>query len=130
MDLMLRQRFNNATSRYAPGKWVRSRLASPVASMTFDDFPKSAWTIGGPLLAQYGAKGTYYAAGKFCGVREDGIDQYDADDLRAVQAAGHEIGCHTYSHQYGTRIGSRALREDAARNQARMGELLGDVMLS
>jgi len=130
MPLMLRARFNNATSPLAPGKRVRSRLASPVASITFDDFPRSAWTVAGPILARYDARATYYAAGRFCGVVEDGLAYYTADDLRAVQAAGHEVGCHTYGHAYGSRVGTAALKRDIAQNQQAMGALLGDVALS
>ena len=46
-----------------------ARLAGhrPVASITFDDFPKNAWTEGGPVLARRGVRGTYYTAGGFCG---------------------------------------------------------------
>ena len=51
-----------------------ARLAGhkPVASITFDDFPKNAWTQGGPVMARYGVKGTYYTAGGFCGRTENG----------------------------------------------------------
>ena len=46
-----------------------ARLAGrrPVASISFDDFPKSAWTLGGPVLARHGVRGTYYTGGSFCG---------------------------------------------------------------
>ncbi len=37
-----------------------SRLAGyrPVASVTFDDFPRNAWTLGGPVLARHGVRAT------------------------------------------------------------------------
>ena len=35
----------------------------PMVSFTFDDVPKSAATIGAPLLEQYDARGTFYVAG-------------------------------------------------------------------
>ncbi len=38
-----------------------------IASITFDDFPKSAWETGGKVLAKHKARGTYYTAGNFCG---------------------------------------------------------------
>ncbi len=129
MDLMLRQRANSLTTRLVPAKWVQSKLRAPIASITFDDFPRSAWTVGGPLLARYGAKATYYAAGRFCGIVEDGIAYYTREDLREVEAAGHEVGCHTFDHRYGSRVGSAALRKEADRNQATLGEVLGDTRL-
>ena len=54
MNLLLKA--NNFLTRQIPVKCIRSKLEAPVASFTFDDFPRSAWTIGGPILAKYGAE--------------------------------------------------------------------------
>jgi peptidoglycan/xylan/chitin deacetylase (PgdA/CDA1 family) len=89
----------------------------PVASITFDDFPKNAWTLGGPVMATHGVRGTYYTAGGFCGRTENGTVFYDAGDLEALVAAGHEIGCHSFSHQPTPELSSEALKADAARNR-------------
>ena len=69
-----------------------------IASITFDDFPKSAWETGGRILAQFKARGTYYTAGHFCGRTEDGVQYYDENDLHALADAGHEIACHGFRH--------------------------------
>jgi peptidoglycan/xylan/chitin deacetylase (PgdA/CDA1 family) len=121
---------NNGLTRHVRFKTARARLDAPIASFTFDDFPRSAWTTGGPILARYGARGTYYAAGRFCGVHEDGLDYFEADDLRALQAAGHEVGCHTFSHRHSPQVGSQALEADWDRNQAFVDEVLGPTPLS
>jgi peptidoglycan/xylan/chitin deacetylase (PgdA/CDA1 family) len=116
---------NNGLTRHVRFKTARARLDAPVASFTFDDFPRSAWTVGGPILARYGARGTYYAAGRFCGVHEDGLDYFTAGDLRAVHAAGHEVGCHTFSHRHSPQVASAELEADWTRNQRFVDELLG-----
>ncbi len=116
---------NNALTRQIRYKTARSRLDAPIASFTFDDFPRSAWTVGGPLLERYGARATYYAAGRFCGRHEDGLDYYEADDLRAIRAAGHEVGCHTFSHRSSPKVGSADLQADWDRNVAFVREALG-----
>lgn len=123
LDLM--SRANNALTRNLRFKTARSRLAAPVASFSFDDFPRSAWTAGGPILQRHGAKATYYTAGRFCGVREDGLDYYDAEDLRAVHGAGHEVGCHTWGHRRSTETPSDDLQADLDRNAAFVGEVIG-----
>jgi peptidoglycan/xylan/chitin deacetylase (PgdA/CDA1 family) len=128
--MSLPQRLNNLATRHLPVKLVRSRLTRPVASITFDDFPKSAWTQARPILERHDARATYYAAGRFCGQFEDGLEYYDAKDLADIQAAGHEIGCHTFSHQYGTGVASADLERDTTRNQAFVGEILGDYRLT
>jgi peptidoglycan/xylan/chitin deacetylase (PgdA/CDA1 family) len=128
--MSLPQRLNNIVTRHLPVKLIRSRLDRPVASITFDDFPKSAWTRGRSILERHDARATYYTAGRFCGQFEDGLKYYDADDLGEIQSAGHEIGCHTFSHQYGTGIASAELESDTTRNQAFVTEVLGDYRLS
>ncbi|OJT95391.1 MAG: hypothetical protein BGN82_05325 [Alphaproteobacteria bacterium 65-7] len=87
-----------------------------LASIAFDDFPKDAWTLGGPVLARHGVRATYYTAGGFCGRRVDGTRFYDADDLHALSAAGHEIGCHGFNHRPVPELSPRELAQDAARN--------------
>ena len=124
----LMRRANNFITRKLPLKLAPCRLERAVASITFDDFPKSAWTVGGPILARFGARATYYAAGRFEGVREDGIDYYDAADLAALQAAGHEVGAHSYAHQMAPRLASQALRDDAERNALALEPRLGGRM--
>ena len=130
MPLSLLRRVNYVATRNIPVKPIHSKLDRPVASITFDDFPKSAWRDGGPILDRYGAKATYYAAGRFCGLTEEGIEYFTADDLTALRDAGHEVGCHTFSHLYGTEVTSQNLDEDKARNQAFVSGLLGDYPLS
>ncbi len=126
----LMHRANSFVTRHLPLKLARSHLTRPVASLTFDDFPKSAWTVGGPILADYRAQATYYAAGRFCGIAEDGLDYYDAHDLRALAAAGHEVGAHSYAHQMAPSLGSAALAADAERNAAALAPLLDQRMVS
>ncbi|MES2473343.1 MAG: polysaccharide deacetylase family protein [Pseudomonadota bacterium] len=96
-----------------------ARLAGhrPVASISFDDFPKSAWTLGGQVLARHGVHGTYYTGGSFCGQTVEGTRFYDAQDLTELVAAGHEIGCHGFVHRPVSELSSAELAQDAARNQ-------------
>lgn len=113
---MLSVRLNRFLARLTPAHSVRLAGARPIASITFDDFPKSAWTRGGPILAQYKVRGTYYTTGSFCGRTVDGTVFYDADDLRALADTGHEIGCHSFAHQPTPDLSAQELAQDAARN--------------
>jgi peptidoglycan/xylan/chitin deacetylase (PgdA/CDA1 family) len=113
---MILARLNRFLARLTPVRSVRLAGARPLASITFDDFPKSAWSQGGPILAHHKVRGTFYTAGGFCGRTVDGTVFYDAEDLRAAAAAGHEIACHGYAHQPTPSLSSEALEADAARN--------------
>ena len=120
-------RLNAFATRQLPIKLARLNPGRPLASFSFDDFPKSAWTVGGPILDRFGAKATYFAVGGFCGRRFEDVEQYDEATLKAVHAAGHEIGCHTFSHEHGPGQPSSGLREDIARNAAFLRERLGEA---
>ena len=111
-------RFNRLLSRHAAVKSAQLTAGRPIASITFDDFPKSAWALGGPVLARHGARATYYTAGSFCGRTAEGRVYFDAEDLNALKAAGHEIACHSFAHQPTPSLSSQGLADDAARNAA------------
>jgi peptidoglycan/xylan/chitin deacetylase (PgdA/CDA1 family) len=123
-------RLNRQITKRLPLKPVKSRLRAPVASITFDDFPKSAWTKGGEILARRDLKATYYVAGGMSGRIEDGLEYFSEIDLVEAAAAGHEIGCHTFSHGAGPTISSDALLDDVELNAAFVQDLLGDYALS
>jgi peptidoglycan/xylan/chitin deacetylase (PgdA/CDA1 family) len=106
-----------------------SRLKAPLASITFDDFPRSAWTVGGAFLRRRGVKATYYVSGGMCGGVENGQDCYHASDLADIVADGHELGCHTYSHERGPERPSHSLVDDVERNAAFIEDVLGDYPL-
>lgn len=118
-------RLSAFAARRTPVKPARLRFERPVASFSFDDFPRSAWEIGGPILERHGAKATFYAAGAYCGRTVDGIDYFDEAMLREIAAAGHEIGCHSYSHEPCPRVGDALLTDDLERNAIFLEETLG-----
>jgi peptidoglycan/xylan/chitin deacetylase (PgdA/CDA1 family) len=128
--LTFSSRVSNWAARKLPVKLVRARLDRALASITFDDFAKSAWTTGGPILESFEARATYYVAGGLCGRAENGLEYFNADDLLAVHAAGHEVGGHTFSHPHVPLVSSRVLVNDADRNAEFVREVLGDVSLS
>jgi peptidoglycan/xylan/chitin deacetylase (PgdA/CDA1 family) len=113
----LKTKLTSLAARAFTVRPVRLAGHRPVASITFDDFPKNAWTEGGPVLARHGARGTYYTAGGFCGREIDAIRYFDDWDLRELAAAGHEIGCHGFSHQPTPNLSDEDLVADTTRNR-------------
>jgi peptidoglycan/xylan/chitin deacetylase (PgdA/CDA1 family) len=123
-------RFNRLAARLARTKVQSCVSTGPILSVSFDDFPKSAWTCGGQILSAHKAAATYYTAGRFCGKTRDDIVYFDRADLAAVVAAGHELGCHTYSHKHAPQISSAELRDDCARNREFVNDCLPGVGLT
>jgi peptidoglycan/xylan/chitin deacetylase (PgdA/CDA1 family) len=68
-------------------------------------------------MARRGMRGTYYTAGGFCGRTVEDTVFYDADDLRQLSAAGHEIACHGFGHQPTPTLTTEELTADADRNR-------------
>ena len=82
--------------RYAAPMNIRP--PRPIMSLTFDDCPKSAISVGGPILDEYNVRACFYVASKL--MESDTVMGRIAgkDDLKAVFRTGHEIGAHTHSH--------------------------------
>jgi peptidoglycan/xylan/chitin deacetylase (PgdA/CDA1 family) len=99
-------------------KTAKMSTQRPVVSFTFDDFPRSAVLNGARILERLGTRGTFYAAGAYCGQAIDGITQYCAEDLLILSDAGHEIGCHTFHHSRVSTLPADVLLAEIELNKA------------
>jgi peptidoglycan/xylan/chitin deacetylase (PgdA/CDA1 family) len=99
-------------------KTVRLTNERPLVSFTFDDAPVSACTIGAALLEEHKVRGTYYISGAGCGIEGFCGRLAQENDLKALAAKGHEIGCHTFSHVAAARVGRQKLIAEITRNEA------------
>lgn len=95
----------------------RMRNSTPMVSFTFDDLPKSAATTGAELLEAHGARGTFYVSGGLVGGATPDWAAGDADDVLSLHRRGHEIGCHTFSHQRACDLDEAAMTAEIVRNR-------------
>lgn len=116
-------------SRLACTRWIPARNRRGVVSFTFDDIPKSAADAGAAILDTRGVQGTFYVAAGLVG-GEQGEDYATIDDLRRLNAYGHELGCHTFSHVKAPTLSRAELLDECRRNQAFVREALGDTVLT
>jgi peptidoglycan/xylan/chitin deacetylase (PgdA/CDA1 family) len=70
----------------------------PLLSFSFDDFPRTALTVGGSILEDAGVRGTYYAAPGLINTVNGLGPMFLREDLLNLLAAGHELASHTHSH--------------------------------
>ncbi|WP_348266551.1 polysaccharide deacetylase family protein [Edaphobacter paludis] len=70
----------------------------PLVSFCFDDFPRTAYTVGGTILKSFGVHGTFYAAPRLIDTTNGLGDQLTRDDIDSLLTDGHELGCQTFSH--------------------------------
>ena len=105
---------------------AKIRWPGGVVSFTFDDFPRSAWINGGPILEEQGCHGTYYAAMGLAGTLRNLGQMFELDDLRAAHEHGHEIACHTYSHRDCARVSPREIADEIDKNAVALSKALSD----
>lgn len=72
--------------------------SEPIVSFTFDDFPQSAFRIGGSILKSYGVYGTYYASMGLMNRTNNLGRLFDESDIEGLLRDGHELGSHTLDH--------------------------------
>jgi peptidoglycan/xylan/chitin deacetylase (PgdA/CDA1 family) len=99
----------------------------PLVTFTFDDAPESACVTGARLLQKYRARGTFYISGRGCGLISPGGRLASVEQLQALHAAGHEIGCHTFSHAAVAGIGREALAAELERNRVFLRGIHSDI---
>ena len=104
------------------------RREKPIVSFSFDDFPRSAWTVGGSVLGEYGVHGTYYVAMGLMGNMTPVGEMFEQQDLDSAAAAGHELACHTHDHALCADLSPVELEANCKRNRVRMAEVLRGFM--
>lgn len=134
---MLKRAARDEDSGRAAGRWAAvsrraravvarpamARFEKPVISVTFDNFPKSAVRQGAAILEGVGGRGTFYAAAAFAGQTTQYGQMFDGGDVRRLLDAGHEIGCHTFSHVDPSTETPDAVLADMVRNADALGAM-------
>ena len=85
----------------------------PIVTFSFDDFPRSAYFMGGKILKDEGARGTYYAAMGLMNTTGALGDMFRVEDLHALSADGHEVASHTFHHLSAGSADAAAFVDDA-----------------
>lgn len=86
----------SAGGRTARATWTRSAYHGRYVAIGFDDFRASDFKLVAPLFKKYGAKATFNRPAWRADWTETELDQ-----IRRLEADGHEIGDHTWFHWNG-----------------------------
>ena len=101
---------------YLARRELSVKLAQPIISITFDDFPKSVMEYALPLLNERGWKATFYvAAGLENTINYQGL-HFNREDLLLLQDQGHEIACHTYNHVNINKLSAEQVKNEILQN--------------
>ncbi len=97
----------------------------PIVSFSFDDFPRSAYTVGGAILKNFGARGTYYTAIGLMNSSNGLGEQFRQSDLEGLMADGHELASHTLSHVSCRSVTNAEFVEEVDKGRAAIQEITG-----
>ena len=120
---------------YHSSRWIIPRVSPRIArlapgrryvSFSFDDFPRSAARVGAAVIEAQGARATYSVAMGLMTGTASAETAFTRDDLLQLNAQGHELGCHTYSHLDLLTAGTRRIQHDIDRNAAAFTGVLPD----
>lgn len=96
----------------------------PTVSFTFDDFPASSVTEALPILQASGMAATWYATSDLLGQPSAVGIIACASGLRALHAAGHEIGDHTRRHLDARQVAAEDYARDLDENRRTLATLV------
>jgi peptidoglycan/xylan/chitin deacetylase (PgdA/CDA1 family) len=113
----LNGRLSNRLARHFRAAPHRLPTHAPMVSFTFDDAPDSAAGEGASLLEAHGGRGTFYLAGSLIDQPGDYWHGLSNDAIVRLHRAGHEIGCHTFSHLRAVDLNEGAMAREIERNR-------------
>jgi len=125
MVYTLGDRIANRIMRHLSAPGLRVTAKAPIVSFTFDDAPDSAKYNGARILEDQGVRGTFYIAGGLTGQSLPGRTIISTADCIDLARKGHEVGCHTFSHDNVRTLRRGELIEDLDRNRAYLANELG-----
>jgi peptidoglycan/xylan/chitin deacetylase (PgdA/CDA1 family) len=125
----LKARVSNRLARHLFAAPMQLKTARPMVSFTFDDIPASAATVGAPMLEDFGGLGTFYVAGGLVGRWSGHWDGVDPDGIVKLRHSGHEIACHTFSHQRAIDLDATAMAAEIAQNRRYLEGLDASIKL-
>jgi peptidoglycan/xylan/chitin deacetylase (PgdA/CDA1 family) len=128
-SLALRLRANRFLVDRFSRKIASQKLATPIVSFTFDDFPRSALTVAGKLLIDHGVRGTYYASMGLMGRTTEVGEIFEPSDLIDLVTSGHELACHTFDHTACDRLTYSELLNTCGKNRRMVAEMVGGYQL-
>lgn len=97
-----------------------------VVSFTFDDFPRSAYTVAGPILAKYGVRATYYIAMGLMGTENHLGEHFRREDLDSLKRDGHELANHTFGHISSRSVGLNEFVDDVRKGVSQLNAMRGE----
>jgi peptidoglycan/xylan/chitin deacetylase (PgdA/CDA1 family) len=102
---------------------IKMRNQIPLISFTFDDAPKTAFDNGGCILKKYQLSATFYISLSMLGQDSPSGVIGSFVDLEYAYKNGHEIGCHTFSHENAWNVTPRIFEQSIIENLSQLKKI-------
>lgn len=125
--IRVRDSYRRKRSLNAGQRLVELRSPSPIVSFTFDDFPRTAASVGAVILEQNMMRGTFYVS---LGLMDRNIPAgpaFSEQDLNRIVEKGHELGCHTFSHCHAWETKPNVFENSILENKRALSEMLPGI---
>jgi peptidoglycan/xylan/chitin deacetylase (PgdA/CDA1 family) len=116
-DLSLKGKLRRRLVRFQHRRPVRQPGLGPMISFCFDDVTETAFSVGAAALEARGLRGSFFVCAGLLGETGHMGAYATRDQVVRAAAAGHEIGCHTFSHLDCAQAAAAAIDRDLDRNQ-------------
>ena len=97
----------------------------PLVSFSFDDFPRTAYVVGGTILKSLGVRATYYVAPGLMSTTNELGEQFCSQDIHSLLNDGHELASHTFSHVSCRTVSCSTYTHDIDRGRLAIQEVAG-----
>ena len=115
-DRSLKGKLRRRWSRLVARRPLAGAVDGPLVSFSFDDAPVTAVETGAAILEAAGVRGVFYVCSGLDGQTGPMGLYADTAAYGRLAQAGHEIGCHTYSHLDCGKADGATISADVARN--------------
>jgi len=122
-DLSLKGKLRRRVVRFQHRRSVGPPRVGPMISFCFDDVTDTALSVGAQLLEARGLRGTFFVCAGLLGETGHMGAYATRDQVVRAATAGHEIGCHTYSHLDCGKAGAKDIAHDLDRNRGALAAL-------
>ncbi len=102
-------------------RWGREHFPEKAVCVAFDDGKQSGLRLAAPILAREGAVATYFVVPGWLGRR----NVLERSEVRKLAALGMEIGSHSLTHPFMTRLAPGDLERETSGSKAYLEDLLG-----
>jgi peptidoglycan/xylan/chitin deacetylase (PgdA/CDA1 family) len=96
----------------------------PSVAITFDDGCETDLITAAPILREYGFGATFYLTSGFLGTP----GYLNADQVRALDAFGFEIGCHSMTHPYLSDLSDAQLKCEIVDAKLQIEQIVGHAI--